>query len=107
MSIWDAFILGCVQAFTEFLPVSSSGHLVLAQALLGVDLGGDASFEVAVHLGTLLSVVCLFWKEVLFLMQGCLPQVRRKWALDLQQEWITLIRFICLGSVPAGIIGVF
>ena len=106
MSIWEAFILGCVQAFTEFLPVSSSGHLVLTQAVLGVDLEGGASFEVAVHLGTLLSVVCLFWKEVTFLIQGGLPYLRTAWPLDRQQEWSMLMRFIILGSIPAGVIGI-
>jgi undecaprenyl-diphosphatase len=97
MSLWEAFILGCVQALTEFLPVSSSGHLVLAQSLMESDsIGGGAAFEVAVHLGTLLSILCLFWRDVLDLLIG----FRRP-----TPEWRQLLQFILLGSVPAGVIG--
>ena len=56
MSLLDAIILGLVQGLTEFLPVSSSGHLVLSQKLLGVEEQG-VTFEVMVHFGTLLSVM--------------------------------------------------
>ena len=55
MTVWDALALGLVQGLTEFLPVSSSGHLALAEAALGVNPGGVA-FEVAVHLATALAV---------------------------------------------------
>ena len=52
MSLWEALVLGFVQGATEFLPVSSSGHLVIGQAVLGIDIEGVA-FEVAVHVATL------------------------------------------------------
>ncbi len=65
MSIWLAVLLGLVQGLTEFLPVSSSGHLVLAQTLFGGDLEADYMlFNVLLHFGTLLSVVVAFWKDV-------------------------------------------
>ena len=63
MSLLDAIILGLVQGLTEFLPVSSSGHLVLSQKLLGVEEQG-LTFEVMVHFGTLLSVMIYFWKQL-------------------------------------------
>ncbi|MBD3165081.1 undecaprenyl-diphosphatase UppP [bacterium] len=63
MNVWQALILGLVQGFTEFLPISSSGHLVLANHLMQVDVGGIA-FEVAVHLGTLLAVIIYFWRDL-------------------------------------------
>ncbi len=65
MSIWLAVLLGLVQGLTEFLPVSSSGHLVLAQTLFGGDVEADYMlFNVLLHFGTLLSVVVAFWKDV-------------------------------------------
>lgn len=65
MNLLQAIILGLVQGFTEFLPVSSSGHLVLVQALLGVDPETDFMlFSVLLHFGTLLAVVIAFWRDI-------------------------------------------
>ncbi len=65
MSLWFAALLGLVQGLTEFLPVSSSGHLVLAQVLFGGNVEADYMlFNVLLHFGTLLSVVVAFWKDV-------------------------------------------
>lgn len=69
MSIGEAVLLGVVQGLTEFLPVSSSGHLVVGQALLGIELAGVA-FEVAVHFATLVSVLVAYRRRVGALMQG-------------------------------------
>ena len=64
MTTADALLLGLIQGLTEFLPVSSSGHLVLGQDLMGLELGGGVAFEVVVHLGTLASVVFVFRKFI-------------------------------------------
>ena len=65
MSIWFAALQGLVQGLTEFLPVSSSGHLVLVQALLGSDVETNYMlFNVLLHFGTLLSVIVAFWKDI-------------------------------------------
>ncbi len=65
MSIFLAILLGLVQGFTEFLPVSSSGHLALVQMLLGSDAETDYMlFDVLLHFGTLLAVVIAFWKDI-------------------------------------------
>ena len=64
MSILDALILGLVQGLTEFLPVSSSGHLVLGQHFLGIQNPGMLAFDVYVHLGTLISVCIIFRKDI-------------------------------------------
>lgn len=65
MSLWFAVLLGLVQGLTEFLPVSSSGHLVLAQVLFGGDVEADyMMFNVLLHFGTLISVILAFWKDV-------------------------------------------
>ena len=58
----QALLLGLVQGLTEFLPVSSSGHLMIFKELLGVDAEGFLDFTVTVHLATVLSTVVVFWK---------------------------------------------
>ena len=69
MDVVKAVILGVVQGLTEFLPVSSSGHLVLGKYLLGLQEQG-IEFEVFVHFGTLLAVVTVFFKDILGLFRG-------------------------------------
>lgn len=64
MQWWQAIILGIVQGATEFLPISSSGHLVLVQNLMGLELG-TVFFEVVVHVATLFAVIVFFWKRIL------------------------------------------
>ena len=63
MSILEAVILGIIQGFTEFLPISSSGHLVVAQRIFNVE-NQMLSFEVTVHLGSLVAVFAVYWKEI-------------------------------------------
>lgn len=87
-------LLALLQGLTEFLPVSSSGHLVLAQAALGMEEAGLA-LDVSLHLGTLLAVVVVYRKALLKLLQGAL---RGEWREPL---------FLVVGSVPAGVVGVF
>lgn len=64
MTWWEAIILGLLQGLTEFLPVSSSGHLVLGSYLLGLDPGEDVVFEVFVHFGTTLSILWVYRARV-------------------------------------------
>lgn len=97
MSIWEAALLGVIQALTEFLPVSSSGHLVLFQNWLHMESAQGATFEVAVHLGTLLSVLCFFYKDLKELVSG---------VIDKEAQSKNLLTFILVSSIPAGIIGV-
>ena len=62
MNIFESIILGVIQGLTEFLPISSSGHLVLAQHFLGIEMEGIL-FEIILHLGTLLSILIYYHKE--------------------------------------------
>lgn len=94
-------ILAILQGLTEFLPVSSSGHLVLARSYLpgGERLASDARVEVLLHVGTLLAVLFFYRREVLALMAGALgrgpePGAQRR-----------LLGLLVLGSVPAAVIG--
>lgn len=66
----QALLLGLVQGLTEFLPVSSSGHLMIVKELLGVDGDGFLDFTVTVHLATVLSTIIVFWKPICKLLAG-------------------------------------
>ena len=91
MSTWEAVLLGVVQGLTEFLPVSSSGHLVVGQALLGIELPG-VEFEVAVHFATLLSVLVAYRRRVGALMLG---------AARLDPATWRYLGLIVLANIPA------
>lgn len=95
MSLLHALALGVVQGLTEFLPVSSSGHLVLVESLLGIDLPGVV-FEVTVHVATLCAVLWVYRGRVGALAMGL---VRR------EAESVRYVLLLALASVPAGIVG--
>ena len=98
MSWFEAVILGLVQGLTEFLPVSSSGHLAIAKALFGIE-SGDLSFEIVVHAATVLSVIIVFRKDILLLLQGLF-----KFKLNSETRYILLI---CISMIPVFIVGMF
>ena len=64
MTIIESIILGAVQGLTEFLPVSSSGHLQIAKALLGVEIEENLAFDTTLHAATVLSTIVILWPEV-------------------------------------------
>jgi len=97
----EALILGIVQGLTEFLPVSSSGHLIIGKEILGVhvDPGAETSFEVLVHCATVLSTIFVFREEILKLLQGLF-----KFRLNEETHYIAKI---CVSMIPVLIIGLF
>lgn len=99
MSILEAALLGAIQGLTEFLPVSSSGHLVLAQAVMGWKSTG-LLLEVAVHFATLLAVVVVLRSEVAGLFRGALDCLRGR-----RTEEARLVILVALGTVPAVVVG--
>ncbi|MHB1169254.1 MAG: undecaprenyl-diphosphate phosphatase [Longimicrobiales bacterium] len=96
MTWWEAAVLGVIQGITEFFPVSSSGHLVMSQHLLGLSVPG-IGFEVAVHVATLISVLVVYRRKVLVLMRGAV-------GLEEESAWPYLLK-LALASVPAAIVG--
>ena len=86
----DAFLLGIVQGLTEFLPVSSSGHLVMAQELLGAAPGGGIVFEVAVHVATLVAIVIFYFRRVLGLTTGVFTGQADAWRYVMKLAVATL-----------------
>jgi undecaprenyl-diphosphatase len=102
MSLWEAAILGLVQGLTEFLPVSSSGHLVLVEKMLGMRPDGLV-FEVAVHTGTLVAILVYFRQRIGELIGGLLGRGDDRVATAQSRR---LLFYLILGSIPAGVIGV-
>ena len=70
MDWWQAFILGLVQGLTEFLPVSSSGHLMIFKEIVGADAEGFLDFTVTVHFATVLATLVVFWSAIWKLLKG-------------------------------------
>ena len=93
MDFLDALILGILQGITEFLPVSSSGHLVIGQKLLGINVPGNA-FEVILHIGTLMSILVVFWPDIHRLLGDITDYNTRIYIFTL-----------LLGTTPAIIVG--
>ncbi len=99
MDLFDAFLLGALQGITEFLPISSSGHLVLLEDFLGLNVEQLLSFDVIVHMGTLLAVFIYFWKDIWKMIKTIFNLFVGK--LDMKDPYTKLILFIIIGSVPA------
>lgn len=103
MSMWKAILLGLVQGITEFLPVSSSGHLVLLGQLFGLE-EPDLTFDVMVHLGTLIAVVVALRSEVAMLFAGLAP-VGQGPGSDQVKAGRRLILLLIIATLPAAIVG--
>jgi undecaprenyl-diphosphatase len=99
MSFLDAILLGIVQGATEFLPVSSSGHLVLAQHLLSDFEQPGVLFDVLLHLGTMIAVALYFWRD----LSGMTSSLWRRDELAKQQRY--MVGLLIAGSLPTAIIG--
>ena len=101
MSWIEAIILGLVQGLTEFLPVSSSGHLIIGKELLGVNVNVDAetTFEVLVHCATVLSTIFVFRNEIWKLLLGLF-----KFQMNEETQYVIKI---CISMIPVMIVGLF
>lgn len=99
MEWWQALLLGIVQGLTEFLPVSSSGHLMMVRDFLGVDAGGFLDFTVAVHFATVLSTIVVFWTAIVKILKGVF-----KFKYNDETDYFLKI---CVSMIPVGVVGVF
>ena len=99
MSVFEAFILGMVQGLTEFLPVSSSGHIQLGAYFFNIDTSENLIFTVIVHGATVLSTIIVFRKEIVKIVQGLLK-------FEYNEE-TKFFFFILVSMIPVGIVGVF
>lgn len=97
MDILESIILGAVQGLTEFLPVSSSGHLQLAKELLGVELEENLAFDVTLHAATVLSTIVVLWSEIWKILRGLFTP-------NMNDEKRYIIKLI-ISMIPIGIVG--
>jgi undecaprenyl-diphosphatase len=105
MNYFDALILGLLQGLTEFLPISSSGHLVLGEYLLGLRVAELKSFDVLVHVGSLLAVLVYFRHDVWEMLMAFWRLLKREIGWD--DPYARLILCIIIGTIPAVIVGLF
>lgn len=99
MEWFEALVLGVVQGMTEYLPVSSSGHLAIGSALFGIEGEENLTFTVAVHVATVFSTLVILWKEIDWIFRGlfkCELNAETKYVLN-----------ILVSMIPIGIVGVF
>ncbi len=107
----EAVVLGIVQGLTEFLPVSSSGHLVLFQHLFGL-VEPELLFDICVHVGTLAAVLIVFYRDILEMLKTLvrLPELVRQSggirALFTQNPDVRLMAMIVIGCIPTAVLGV-
>ena len=97
MTIVESIILGAVQGLTEFLPVSSSGHLQIAKALLGVEIKENLAFDTTLHAATVLSTIVILWPEIKRLVVGIFSR-------HFNEEQAYVLK-ILLSMIPIGIVG--
>lgn len=99
MSWLEALILGMIQGLTEYLPVSSSGHLAIGSALFGIQGEDNLTFSIVVHVATVLSTLVILWKEVDWIFRGLFK-------FQMNDETKYVINII-ISMIPIGIVGLF
>ena len=97
MDTLEAIILGAVQGLTEFLPVSSSGHLQLAKELMGVEIAENLTFDITLHAATVLSTIVVLWREIWRLLRGVFSR-----HFNTEQAFVLKL---LLSMIPIGIVG--
>ena len=95
----EALILGILQGLTEYLPVSSSGHLAIASHFFGIEAEESLMFTVAVHVATVLSTLVMLWKEIDWILKGLF-----KWQINDETKYVFNI---LISMIPVGIVGLF
>jgi len=104
MDLFTAFLLGALQGITEFLPISSSGHLVVFESFFKLDVANLTGFDIAVHFGTLLAIFVYFWSDFVALFKsflGFFPSFSKFKNKDGEK----LIFYLILGTLPAVVVG--
>lgn len=103
----QAIALGIVQGATEFLPISSSGHLIVTRELFGWEFSDDLTFDVALHLGTTIAVFAYFWPQWVEMARRSLSWLanRGRAPEPVSVYSVRLLSLLILGSIPAALVG--
>ncbi len=99
MNWFEALVLGLLQGLTEYLPVSSSGHLAIGSYLFGIDGESNLAFTIMVHVATVLSTLVILWKEIDWILKGLFK-------FKMNEETKYFINIV-ISMIPVGIVGVF
>ncbi|MGL4851782.1 MAG: undecaprenyl-diphosphate phosphatase [Phocaeicola sp.] len=99
MEWFEALILGLLQGFTEYLPVSSSGHLAIGAALFGIEAEENLTFTIVVHVATVLSTLVILWREIAWIFNGLL-----KFQLNEETKYVGNI---LVSMIPVAVVGLF
>ncbi len=102
MDVLDALWMGILQGLTEYLPVSSSGHLAIASHFLGIEGEDNLSFTITVHIATVFSTLVILWKEIVWIFKG-LFDFKTPGMNDSQHYALNII----VSMIPVGVVGVF
>ena len=97
MTYLEGILLGFIQAITEFLPISSSGHLVIAQKVLGIE-SKDLILEIILHMGTLFSIILYFWNDI--------KNIIIKSVIKKEKDSLLFILKVIVATIPASIVGI-
>ncbi len=99
MNWFEALILGLLQGLTEYLPVSSSGHLAIGSAIFGINGEDNLTFTIMVHVATVLSTLVILWKEIDWILKGLFK-------FQMNEETKYFINIV-ISMIPVGVVGVF
>lgn len=99
MNWFEALVLGLIQGLTEYLPVSSSGHLAIGSHLFGINGADNLTFTIMVHVATVLSTLVILWKEIDWILKGLF-----KFQMNAETKYMLNI---IVSMIPVGIVGVF
>lgn len=110
MDIIQAIIIGLVQGLTEFLPVSSSAHLIFIQQLLGVT-EPSLAFDVLLHVGTIVAVVTYFWRDIIQMIiaffESLVDLVKGRFITEIKKDqYKKLTWYVIIGTIPVGLVGI-
>ena len=99
MEWYEALVLGLIQGLTEYLPVSSSGHLTIGSAIFGIEGEENLAFTIVVHVATVFSTLVILWKEINWIFRGIF-----KFEMNTETKYVLNI---LISMIPIGIVGVF
>jgi undecaprenyl-diphosphatase len=104
MNLWQAVVLGIVEGLTEFLPVSSTGHLTVVEKLLGLDVAdaGVTAFTAVIQVGAIIACVVYFWRDIVRLAAAWFRGLANR---DARDHDYRLAWYVIVGSIPIGIVG--